>query len=92
MRFLKQRAHIKYVIAKLSKFVKISMGISWDSFLQTIFRKLRGLESLQAKFFIKIFVILHKLAKLLTKFFSEFGFIFHASSFDDVMTFEYLKS
>ena len=36
MKFLKQATYIRYVIAKLSKFVQISMLISSDSFLQRI--------------------------------------------------------
>ena len=70
IKFLKQPACITYVIAKISKFVKVSMHTSSDSFLQKILWKLKGLgTSLQATFFIKVFdqnlsfVILHKLAK-----------------------------
>ena len=36
MKFLKQATHIKYMIAKLSKFVQISMQTSLDSFLLSI--------------------------------------------------------
>ena len=39
--FLKQAISIRYVIAKLSKSVKISLQISSDSFLKRIFWKLR---------------------------------------------------
>ena len=41
MKFLKQIDHIRYVIAKLSKFVKVNMHTSSDSFLQMIFGKLK---------------------------------------------------
>ena len=42
MRFLKQPAYIRYVTAKLSKFVKIKMHTSLDSFLQGILWKLKS--------------------------------------------------
>ena len=68
---VQQPVYIRYVIAKLSKFVKISMHTSSDSFLHMILWKLKGLgTSFWATFFIKYFdqnlsfVILHKLAKL----------------------------
>ena len=70
MKRLKQLAYIKYVIAKLSKFVKISMHTSLDYFYRRFSENLKGLQtSFQAIFFIKSFdknfsfIILHKLAK-----------------------------
>ena len=53
MKFSKQYAYIRYVITKLSKFVKISMHTFSDSFLQRILWKLGLGISFQATFFIK---------------------------------------
>ena len=36
MKFLKQANYVEYVIAKLSKYIKISMQTFSDSILQTI--------------------------------------------------------
>ena len=41
MKFLKWATYIRYVIAKLSKFVQISMLASSDSFLQMILSKFK---------------------------------------------------
>ena len=41
MKFLKQATCIRYAIAKLSKFVQISMLTSTESFLKMILRKLK---------------------------------------------------
>ena len=67
MEFLKRAAYIRYVIAKLSKFVQISMQTSSDSFLQRILSKLNQkrprtsvIEFFNEEF---SFVILHKLVK-----------------------------
>ena len=41
MKFLKQATYIRYVIARLSKFVQINIQTSLDSFLQKILWKLK---------------------------------------------------
>ena len=71
MKFLKQATYIRHVIAKLSKFVLISMQTSPDSLLERILCKLKGSgTSFQAIFFTSSFnknfsiAILHKLAEL----------------------------
>ena len=80
MIFLKQAIYVRYVIAKLSKFVQINLQNSADSFLQKILGKLkRPGTSFQATFFIEFFnkkisfVILHELAEFRyqTVFFSQ---------------------
>ena len=70
MKFLKQATYIRYVIAKLLKFIQIKMQASSDSFLQRILWKLKGPgTSFQVSFFTEYFdkifslAILHKLAK-----------------------------
>ena len=56
MKFLKQAAYIRYVIANLSKFVQISMLTSTESFLQDSLKIKKGLEpSSQATFFVEFF-------------------------------------
>ena len=67
---MKKATYIRYVLAKLSKFVKLSPQTSSHSFLWRIIWKLKGPRtSSQASFFIQFFdkkfsfVILHKLAK-----------------------------
>ena len=87
----------RYLLAKLSKFVHISMLTSSDSFSQRIFWKLkkRSGTSFQATFLIEFVVtwpnFITRLC-LLPKLFSKMCFMFHAWAFDDFMTFEYLKS
>ena len=70
MRFSKQVTYIRYLLAKLSKFVQISTLTSSDSFLQKIPWKLKKVwSSFQGHIFHRIFwskiyfAILHKLAK-----------------------------
>ena len=70
MNFLKPATYIRCVIAKLSKFIQISMHASSDSFLQRIFENYKGPgTSFQVTFFVEFFdknfsfVMLHKLAK-----------------------------
>ena len=70
MKFLKQPAYIGYVIAKLSKLVKISMQTYSDLFLDDSFKIKKGLgPSFQLTFFIKYidknfpFAISHELGK-----------------------------
>ena len=69
-KILKQATYIKYVIAKLSKFVQISMLTFSESFLQRVLRKLiRAWNQFLGHIFHIIFdkkicfVILHQLAK-----------------------------
>ena len=70
MKLLKRAAYVRYVIAKLSKFVQISMQTSSDSFLQRILWEFkRTWNQFPGHIFHWIFdkrfsfVILHKLAK-----------------------------
>ena len=66
---MKQTIYIRYVIAKLSQSVQISLQTSSNSILQRLLWKLKPRTSFWAILFIKIFdkkmyfVILHKLAK-----------------------------
>ena len=56
MKFLEQATYIRYDIAKLSKYVQISMLASSDYFLHRILWKLKGPgTSLQAIFFKEFF-------------------------------------
>ena len=67
MNFLKQATYIKYILAKLSEFVQISLQTSSDSFYRGFFENWKGPgTSFQATFFVEFFeknYILHKLAK-----------------------------
>ena len=70
MKFLKQATYIRYVLAKLSKFVQISTLNSSDSFRRGFLEKEKGPgTSFQGTFFMEFFhknfsfVILHELAK-----------------------------
>ena len=72
MKFLKQPAHIRYVIEKLSNFVKITCPPPQIPFYRGLFKNKKGLgTSFWATFFIKFFdknfssLILYKLAKFL---------------------------
>ena len=68
MKLSKQATYIRYVLAKLSKFVQIRTQTSSDSILQRIFELDFG-TSFQARFFMETFdkkfyfVMLYKLAK-----------------------------
>ena len=87
----------RYLLAKLSKFVHISMLTSSDSFSQRIFWKLkRGSgTSFKTTFFIEFVVtwpnVITRLC-LLPKLFSKMCLMFHTWAIDDVILFEYLKS
>ena len=67
MKYLKQATYIRYVIAKQSKFVQVSMLTSSEFFIQRIlfFKTLKGPDTSFIEFSDKkiYFVILHKLAK-----------------------------
>ena len=67
MKLLKQATYIRYVLAKLSKFVQISTQTSSDSFNKGLFENYKGPgTSFQAiQIFDKkcYFVMLHELAK-----------------------------
>ena len=70
MKLLKQTTYVRYVLAKLSKFVQTSTKTSSDPFYRGVFENEKGPgTSFQAKFFIEFFdkkfsfVLLHKLAK-----------------------------
>ena len=57
MKFLKQPAYIRYVIGKLSKFVKTSMHTSSDSFYREFYENQNGFEtSIRTTFFIIFFI------------------------------------
>ena len=105
MKFFKQAPYIRYVIAKLSKFIQFDIPASWDSFYRGFFENWKepGI-SFQVSLLVEcfdiyiVFAILHKLAKFhyqtvfTFKLFREICFVFHAWAFDDIMTFEYLVS
>ena len=61
VKFLKQASYVRYVIAKLLRFVQISMQTYSEFFLQRILWKLKR-NKLLGNFFINL-VTLHKLAK-----------------------------
>ena len=70
MKFLKQATYIRYVLANLSKFVKIVCRPPWIIFYGGSFENRKGPRSgFQVTFFIEFldlkfcFVILHELAK-----------------------------
>ena len=96
---LKKATYIRYVIAKLSKFSQVSIMISTESSLQRILWKLKRVwEYFPGHFFdkkfyfvrLQILIIITRVC-LLLKLFNNICFVFHASAFDDVMIFEYLK-
>ena len=104
MIFLKLATYIRYVIAKLSKFIQIDIQTSSDSFYRGFFENKREPgTSFQVSFFVEFFdknLLLQYYINwpnfitrlcLLPKLFSEICFVFHAWEFDDVMTFGYLK-
>ena len=97
MKFLKQATYIKYVIAKLSKFVQIL-------FTEDSLKIKKGLELVSRphfsyNFLIKNFILQYYInwpnlitgLCLLPKLFNNMCFVFHAWAFNDVMIFEYLK-
>ena len=101
---LNQLAYVRFLITKRSKFVKIIMYTSSDSFLQRILWKLKrawiSRPYFSQNFLIMIFLLqsyinwpyfITKLC-LLSKLSSKIRFMFHAQAFDDVMTYKYLKS
>ena len=70
MKLLKQVSNIRYVLAKLSKFVQISTQTSWDCFLEDSLKIKKGLGRVSRRhFFIEFcdekisFVMLHRVAK-----------------------------
>ena len=93
MIFFKQAIYVRYVIAKLSRFVQISLQTSSDSVLHRILENWKEPgTNFQATFFIEFFdkkfsfIMLHKLVKFhyqnvftrLSKLFSKMCLVFNA--------------
>ena len=94
MKFLKQVTYIRYVTAKLSKFVQISMLTSTEFSLQTILWKLKRVwDYFPGHIFDKNFILQYYIKWpnlitrlwLLPKLFNNVCFVLHALAFDDVM-------
>ena len=83
-----EASYLYYIIAKLPKFVQISLHTTSDSFIQSTLKIKKDLKLVPRPHFSYNFTRMC----LLLKLFSKMGFVFHAWAFDDVITFEYLKS
>ena len=103
MKLLQQATYIRYVLAKLSKFVQISTQTLSDSFLEDSLKIKKGLELVFRSYFSQKFLRKEVFCNVTSTgqisspdfvYFPSYSlkcFMFHAQTFDDVMTFVHLK-
>ena len=80
MKFLKQGSYIRYVLEKLSKFVQIITDLHHTD------------DSLKIKKSLELVPRPHFLLQYYIKLFIKICLVFHAWAFDNIMTFQYLKT